>query len=67
MVNTQLWQWLRDNKITQQEAAYKMGFTVNYLSAILAGKRPFTRSVKMAFIEVFPETTSILLPEEEAA
>lgn len=59
----QLWQYLKDNGITQAEAAHKMGYTVNYLNNILNGNMPLTRSAKMAFIQTYPKTAAFLLPQ----
>lgn len=62
MVRIQLWQWLKDKGITQEQAAHAMGYTLNYTNAVLTGREPLTRAIKMAFIETFPETANFLLP-----
>ena len=62
MARSQLWQYLKDNGITQEQAARALGYTTNYTSGVLVGRHRLTRAVKMAFLEVYPETAVFLLP-----
>ena len=62
MARAQLWQYLKDAGITQEQAARRLGYTLNYLNSVLTGRKPLTPAVKMRFIEEFPETAEFLLP-----
>ena len=62
MENAQLWQYLKDNGISQEEAARKIGYTLNYLNSVLKGRAPLNASVKEAFMLAYPETAAFLLP-----
>ena len=62
MARAQLWQWLKDQGITQEEAARTLGYTLNYLNSVLTGRKPLSPAVKMRFIEEYPETAAFLLP-----
>ena len=61
--HAQLWQWLKDNGITQEEAARATGYTVNYLSSVLRGVVPLTGNVIIRIANVYPETALFLLPD----
>ena len=62
MARSQLWQFLKDRGITQEQAAHALGYTTNYTSGVLTGRHRLTRAVKMAFLETYPETAAFLLP-----
>jgi len=62
MSRSQLWQYLKDNGITQEQAARQLGYTLNYVSGVLTGRKPLTDAVKFRFVEVYPETAAFLLP-----
>ena len=62
MANAQLFQWLKENGITQEEAARATGYTLNYLNAVLKGRYPLTPAVTLAFVQAYPATASFLLP-----
>ena len=62
MENAQLWQWLKDQGITQEKAARETGYTVNYLNAVLLGRQPLTPAARFRFVETYPETAAFLLP-----
>jgi transcriptional regulator with XRE-family HTH domain len=61
--HAQLWQWLKDQGITQEEAARATGYTVNYLSSVLRGAVPLTGNVIIRIANVYPETSRFLLPD----
>jgi plasmid maintenance system antidote protein VapI len=63
MQHTALWQWLKDNGITQAEAAEATGYARSHISAILNGHYHLTPAVKLAFAKAYPETAMFLLPE----
>ena len=58
----QLYRWLKDNGITQEQAARKVGYTLNYLNSVLTGRSELTDAVIWRFLTVYPETASFLLP-----
>lgn len=61
MARSQLWQWLKDNGISQEQAARSVGFTVNYVNSMLRGHAPLSDSARLRFIEAYPETVAFLL------
>lgn len=62
MSRSQLWQYLKDNGITQEEAAERLGYNLNYLNGVLVGRRALTDGVRFRFVECYPETAVFLLP-----
>ena len=61
MYRIKLWNWLRDNGIAQEQAARATGLTHAYVNSILKGRMPFTDSVRLKFIETYPQTATFLL------
>lgn len=57
-----LWQYLKDNGITQEEAARATGYTLNYINSVLNGRAPLNAAVREAFMLVYPDTAAFLLP-----
>ena len=56
-------QWLRENRISQEEAARATGYTANYLNAVLRGVHPLNGNVILKFAETYPDTAPFLLPD----
>lgn len=63
MSRSQLWHYLKDKGITQEQAARKLGFTHAYVNRVLTGAAPLTDAVKFRFVQHYPETAAFLLPE----
>lgn len=63
MKNIQLRQWLKDNGVTQEEAARATGYTVNYVNAVVNGRYPLSGDAILKFVEVYPATAVFLLPQ----
>ena len=61
--HSQLWQWLKDQGISQEEAARATGYTVNYINAVLRGVHPLNGNVILKFAEKYPESAHFLLPD----
>ena len=62
MSRAQLWHYLKDNGISQEQAARRLGFSHAYVNRVLTGRSPLTDAVKFRFVECYPETAAFLLP-----
>lgn len=51
--NARLWQWAKDNGITTDEMAAKMGYNIVYLQQLLMGYYPIKDTFMGAFLRVY--------------
>lgn len=65
MSRSQLWQYLKDNGVKQQEAACAVGYSLNYVNSILTGRLPLTPAVQFRFMAAYPDTATFLMPGKE--
>jgi plasmid maintenance system antidote protein VapI len=62
---SQLWQYLKDNGVKQQDAACAVGYSLNYVNSLLTGRLPLTPAVQFRFMAAYPETAAFLMPGKE--